>query len=163
MLLEEAYLKGEINAANFYEKGRPKPAWLRARWIAPGWSWVDPLKEVKASREAIAGNISSLADEVAGQGKDWEEILEQRQREEQKRKELGLPEMTSESKIPKDEEAEEAEQEEEIRQILKDAEEVTKRNESLSNELTKIGNNNSALKEELCGIKIRLSKVLIDG
>jgi lambda family phage portal protein len=163
MLLEEAYLKGELDAANFYEKGRPKSAWLRARWIAPGWSWVDPLKEVKASREAIAGNISSLADEAAGQGKDWEEILEQRQREEQKRKELGLPETTADAKAPKDEEAEEAEQEEEIRQILQDAEEVTKRNESLSNDLTKMGNDNSALKEELCGIKTRLEEVLTNG
>ncbi len=163
MLLEEAYLKGELDAAEFYEKGRPKSAWLRARWIAPGWSWVDPLKEVKASREAIAGNISSLADEVAGQGKDWEEILEQRAREEQKRKELGLPELTADSKTPKDEGDEEAKQEEEIRQILEDAEEVTKRNENLSSELTKIGNDNTVLKEELCGIKTRLEKVLIDG
>jgi len=163
MLLEEAYLKGELDAAEFYEKGKPKSAWLRARWIAPGWSWVDPLKEVKASREAITGNISSLADEVAGQGKDWEEILEQRAREEQKRKELGLPELTADSKTPKDEEDEEAKQEEEIRQILEDAEEVTKRNENLSNELAKTGNDNSALKEELCGIKTRLEKVLIDG
>lgn len=163
MLLEEAYLKGEIDARNFYEKGRPKSAWVRARWIAPGWSWVDPLKEVKASREAIAGNISSLADEVAGQGKDWEEILEQRQREEQKRKELGLPEMTADTKTPKDEEAEEAEQEEEIRQILQAAEEVTKQNEKLSNELTKAGNDNSALKKELTDIKTRLDEVLIHG
>lgn len=163
MLLEEAYLRGEIDAENFYEKGRPLPAWVRARWIAPGWSWVDPLKEVKASREAIAGNISSLADEVAGQGKDWEEILEQRQREEQKRKELGLPEMSADSKTPKDEEAEEAEQEEEIRQILQAAEEVTKQNEKLSNELTKAGNDNSILKKELSGIKVRLDGVLVNG
>ena len=160
MLLEEAYLKGELDVENFYEN---RPGWVRARWIAPGWSWVDPLKEVKASREAIAGNISSLADEAAGQGKDWEEILEQRAREEQKRKELGLPELTADSKTPKDEEDEETKQEEEIRQILEDAEEVTKRNENLSSELAKIGNDNSALKEELCGIKTRLEKVLIDG
>ncbi|MDD5108307.1 MAG: phage portal protein [Candidatus Omnitrophica bacterium] len=163
MLLEEAYLKGELEAAEFYEKGRPRSAWLRARWIAPGWSWVDPLKEVKASREAITGNISSLADEAAGQGKDWEEILEQRAREEQKRKELGLPETTADSKIPKDGGTEEAQQEEEIRQILEDAGEVTKRNENLSSELAKIGNDNSALKEELCGIKNKLSEVLANG
>lgn len=166
MLLEEAYLKGEIDADIFYEKGKPVPAWVRARWIAPGWSWVDPLKEVKASREAIAGNISSLADEAAGQGKDWEEILEQRAREEQKRKELDLPEMTANSKTPKDEEEEKKEemkQEEEIREILKDAEEVTRKNEKLSGELAKMGNDNSVLKKELAGIKTKLEKVLIDG
>ncbi len=163
MLLEEAYLKGEIDVGNFYEKGKPLPAWLRARWIAPGWSWVDPLKEVKASREAIAGNISSLADEVAGQGKDWEEILEQRAREEQKRKELDLPEMAAGSKTPKDEEDEETKQEEEIRQILEDAEEVSERNEKLSGEIAKMGNDNGILKKELSDIKTRLEKVLVNG
>ncbi len=166
MLLEEAYLKGEINTAEFYEKGRPKAAWLRARWIAPGWSWVDPLKEVKASREAIAGNISSLADEAAGQGKDWEEILEQRAREEQKRKELGLPETATNSKTPAEEEEEKKEemrQEEEVGEILKDAEEVSMENEKLSGELAKMGNDNSALKKELFGIKTKLEKVLING
>jgi lambda family phage portal protein len=162
MLLEEAYLNGELDAADFYQEGRPKPAWLRARWIAPGWSWVDPLKEVKASREAVAGNISSLADEVASQGKDWEEILEQRAREEQKRKELGLPETTADSKTPKDK-GEEAEQEEEIRQILKEAEEVTRQNEELSSELAKMDTDNRVLKEELCGIKNKLSEVLVNG
>ena len=163
MLLEEAYLKDEIGVRNFYENGKPIPAWFRARWISPGWSWVDPLKEVKASREAIAGNISSLADEVAGQGKDWEEILEQRAREEQKRKELDLPEMAAGSKTPKDEEDEETKQEEEIRQILETAEEVSEKNEKLSSELARMGNDNSILKKELVNIKTKLEKVLIDG
>jgi lambda family phage portal protein len=166
MILEEAYLKGEIDVDNFYDNGKPMSSWVRARWIAPGWSWVDPLKEVKASREAIAGNISSLADEAAGQGKDWEEILEQRAREEQKRKELNLPATSADSKTPKDEEEEkneEMKQEEEIRQILQDAEEAARKNEQLSGELVKMGNDNSVLKSELAGIKTRLEKVLIDG
>jgi len=162
MLLEEAYLRGELEAKEFYFEGRPKSSWLRARWIAPGWSWVDPLKEVKASREAIVGNISSLADEAAGQGKDWEEILEQRAREEQKRKELGLPETAADSKIPKDEEAEEAE-EEEVRQVLQEAEKVTRKNVELNSELAKIGKDNTALKEELAGVKNKLSEVLVNG
>ena len=132
---------------NFYEKGKPKPAWLRARWISPGWSWWIRLKRLRLSREAIAGNISSLADEAAGQGKDWEEILEQRAREEQKRKELDLPEMAAGSKTPKDEEDEEVKQEEEIRQILEDAEEVSERNEKLSGEIAKMGNDNGILKK----------------
>ncbi|MFA5104823.1 MAG: phage portal protein [Candidatus Margulisiibacteriota bacterium] len=163
MLLEEAYLRGELKANNFYDK---RLDWVRARWIAPGWSWVDPLKEVKASKEAITGNISSLADEAAGQGKDWEEILEQRAREEQKRKELGLPETAVNSKNSSDEEEEKkegAKQEEEIREILKDAEEVVRKNEQLSSELVKMGNDNSNLKNELAGIKTRLEKVLVDG
>ena len=127
---------------------------------------MDPLKEVKASKEAIAGNISSLADEAAGQGKDWEEILEQRAREEQKRKELDLPETTTKSKTPAEEEEEKKEemrQEEDVREILKDAEEVARKNEKLSGELVKAGNDNGILKKELANIKTKLEKVLIDG
>ena len=87
MVLEEAYLKGELPVNNFYEK---RLDWTRARWITPGWAWVDPLKEVKASKEAVASNLSTLADELASQGKDVDEVLEQRAREEKKRKSLGL-------------------------------------------------------------------------
>lgn len=156
MVLEEAYLKGELKANSFYEK---RLDWTRARWIAPGWSWVDPLKEVKASNEAIAGNISSLADEAAGQGKDWEEIMEQRAREEQKRKELDLPQTSGDSKIPSEDEEEKDEnkkQSEDVRQILRNAEEIANRNEQLSSD-------NTVLRQELSNIKNRLQKVLIDG
>ena len=57
---------------------------------------------------AIASNISSLADEVAGQGKDWEETLEQRAREEKKREDLGLPKIS----VGKDKDSEKEEKEE---------------------------------------------------
>lgn len=87
MLLEEAYLVGDLPASSFYDN---RSDWTRANWISPGWGWVDPTKEVEASRSSIEGNLSTLADEAAVQGKDWEETLEQRAREEKKIKELGL-------------------------------------------------------------------------
>ena len=89
MVLEEAYLRGELGIHGFYGQ---RLDWVRARWIAPGWPWVDPVKEVKAARNAVESNLSSLADEAAAHGKDWEEVMEQRARERQKREELGLPE-----------------------------------------------------------------------
>ena len=85
MLQEEAFLKNQLPAKSFYEK---KSDWCRARWIAPGWQWVDPVKEAKSSEMAIDIGISTLADEAASQGKDWEEVLEQRAREAVKVKEL---------------------------------------------------------------------------
>jgi lambda family phage portal protein len=85
MLQEEAFLKNQLPAGSFYEK---KSDWCRARWIAPGWQWVDLVKEAKSSEMAIDIGISSLADEAASQGKDWEEVLEQRAREAVKVKEL---------------------------------------------------------------------------
>jgi lambda family phage portal protein len=87
MLLEEAYLVGELPIVNFYEN---RLDIVRAKWISPGWGWVDPTKEVQAARDSIDGNLSTLADEAAALGKDWEEVLEQRAREQKKLKDLGL-------------------------------------------------------------------------
>ena len=85
MLLEEAWLKGELPARNFYEN---KYEWLRARWIAPGWQWVDPYKEAEAAKLTMDMGLSSLSDEAAAQGRDFEEILGQKVRELVKIKEL---------------------------------------------------------------------------
>jgi len=85
MLLEEAYLINELPAENFYDN---RLDWTRARWISPGWSYIDPLKEAKATKEALDSGISSLADEASAQGRDWEEIIEQKVREAIKIKDL---------------------------------------------------------------------------
>lgn len=87
MLLEEAYLLNELPQVDFYES---RLDWVRARWISPGWGWVDPTKEVEASRSSIDGNLSTLSDEAASLGRDWEEVLDQRAREKAKMEELGL-------------------------------------------------------------------------
>lgn len=95
LLLEEAWLRGDFNVVDFYGL---EEALVRARWIAPGWKWVDPTKEAQASQMAIDMGISTLADEAATQGRDWEEVLEQRAREISRARELGVPlgsEMTS--------------------------------------------------------------------
>lgn len=84
-LLEEAYLKGELSILDFYSN---RAAYVRSRWIAPGWQWVDPQNEVKAAVDGINNNISTLAEETATQGQDWEDTLEQRAREQKKIKEL---------------------------------------------------------------------------
>lgn len=88
MVLEEAYLENELSVSNFYDK---KFDITRAHWITPGWEWVDPLKEAKAAETALKINMTSLAAEQAAQGRDWEETMEQRSREEKKRTALELP------------------------------------------------------------------------
>jgi lambda family phage portal protein len=84
-LLEEAYLMGELPILDFYQN---REAYVRSRWIAPGWQWVDPQNEVQAAVEGVNNNISTLAEETATQGQDWEDTLEQRARELKKIKEL---------------------------------------------------------------------------
>ncbi len=78
LVLEEAYLRGDFDAPGFYEN---KIEYCRAMWIGGGWGWVDPVKEVEASRKAIDYGLSTLAEEAAAQGRDWEEVLDQRRRE----------------------------------------------------------------------------------
>ena len=105
MVLEEAYLKGELKADTFYEK---KEYWTGASWIAPGWEWVDPLKEAQAAEVGLKNGIITYSDLYASEGKDWEESLEQRKREQTKIKELGLEEVISNDSKPKDKTKEEA-------------------------------------------------------
>lgn len=85
--LEEAVQRGEVDAPDFYEN---RAAYARAKWIGPGRGWIDPLKEAQASRERMATSQSTLEDECAAQGEDWEEVLEQRARERARALSLGL-------------------------------------------------------------------------
>lgn len=64
--------------------------WSNHVWNPPGWEWVDPAKEQKASAEAISTNLSTLEDEHGKRGKDWKDVLTQRKREKDMITELGL-------------------------------------------------------------------------
>ncbi len=92
LVLEEAYLRGMWPARNFYAF---QEEYCRAQWIGGGWGWVDPVKEVVSSKLAIDYGLSTLAEECAAQGRDWEEVALQKKREQEKFKELGLPETTN--------------------------------------------------------------------
>jgi len=92
MLIEEAWLKGEIPFVDFDQS---RMELTKTRWIPPGWAWVDPLKEAQASAAAIDLGVSTLAEEAASQGRDWEELLEQRSIEKRK-----IQEMEAEFGIP---------------------------------------------------------------
>lgn len=50
-------------------------------WMPRGWSWIDPSKDVNASIAAITNGLSTLGRELASQGLDFEEIVEDRRRE----------------------------------------------------------------------------------
>jgi lambda family phage portal protein len=104
-ILEEAYLTRQLEAATFLEK---KEYWVQSSWIAPGWEWVDPLKEAQAAEVGLKNGIITYSDLYASEGKDWEESLEQRKREQDKIKELGLEEVINNDSKPKDKTKEEA-------------------------------------------------------
>lgn len=97
-LMEEAWLREDLPAVDLF--GEQREDWLRASWIAPGWGWVDPVKEVNSSTLAIEGGLSTLADECAAQGRDWEEVMTQQKREQDRRKELGLEVLQPTASVP---------------------------------------------------------------
>lgn len=95
LVMEEAFLRGNFEATDFYNL---RHEWCRAQWIGGGWGWVDPVKEIEASQKAIDFGLSTMAEEAAAQGRDWEEILEQRKREQDKIAEIDVEILNSVSK-----------------------------------------------------------------
>lgn len=88
--LEEAVSKGEVDAPDFYEL---RDAYCGCKWIGPGRGWIDPLKEAQAAEKRLQ-TTSTLEDECAEQGRDWEDVVDQRVRERsylrEREKEAGL-------------------------------------------------------------------------
>lgn len=79
--------KGLVDAPDFYAN---RYAYTRCKWIGPGRGWVDPVKEAQACQLRMEIGLSTLENECASQGLDWEEVVEQRVREKNKLKEMGL-------------------------------------------------------------------------
>jgi len=85
--LEEAIDLGRIEAPGFYDN---RYAYAKCRWIFSGRGWVDPVKEAKAATIRMENNLSTLEQECAEQGLDWEEVLEQKAHEENRAEGLGI-------------------------------------------------------------------------
>lgn len=82
-----------VEAPNFYQH---LDAYCNASWTGPGRGLIDPPKETKASIDRLQSGLSSLQDEAAEQGKDYQDVMDQRAREIRaafdKAEQLGLPE-----------------------------------------------------------------------
>jgi len=92
------------------------PAGLIAEWPHQ-WFWdghehVDPAKEANAQATRLANHTATLADEYARRGLDWETQLEQRAKEMNRMRELGLP-IAQSAPVPSEDDEPEHEEEEE--------------------------------------------------
>jgi lambda family phage portal protein len=58
-----------------------RDAYTRARWQGPGRGWVDPVAEKQGAVIGMDAALSTLEEECAAQGLDFEEVLEQRRYE----------------------------------------------------------------------------------
>jgi lambda family phage portal protein len=85
--LEEAVNAGKVEAPDFYEN---KYAYCRARFIFGGRGWVDPVKDATASKIRRESGVSTLEQECAEQGLDYEEVLDQLAIEQEMMRSRGL-------------------------------------------------------------------------
>lgn len=85
--VEACVLGGLIDLPDYWQDPEK---YHKCYWIAPGWTWIDPLKDVKASREELAAGLNTLQEICAERGLDWQEVIEQRAREQEYMEELGL-------------------------------------------------------------------------
>lgn len=79
LVIREAILRGMM--PRIPQLRRRLPALLRARWVPPAWGWVDPVKEITASLDAVDGGLSTLSEEAARNGNDWFDTARARARE----------------------------------------------------------------------------------
>ena len=99
--LLEAWLNEAILVSDFL------PLWMRTagvpehQWFWDGHEHVDPAKEATAQETRLRNHTTTLADEYARRGLDWETQLRQRAKEKALMKELGLTEAEA---LPKPEE-----------------------------------------------------------
>jgi lambda family phage portal protein len=74
-------------APEFWEA---RSSYARCKWIGPGRGWIDPVAEKQGAVLGMDAGLSTLEEECAEQGVDWEEVLDQRAKEVSRFKELGL-------------------------------------------------------------------------
>lgn len=74
---------------------------LSHQWFWDGHEHVDPAKEANSQKIRLANHTTTLANEYARQGRDWEAELKQRAKELALMRELGLP-ADSENVSPSD-------------------------------------------------------------
>lgn len=83
-VMRDARRRNEISSVKDDDLGR-------VRWVGDARPWVDPQADAAATEIRLKLGLTTLRDEAARLGEDWEELLEQQALESKKREELGLP------------------------------------------------------------------------
>lgn len=69
--MDQSVLAGRLTLPGYTRRKRDFRA---VKWIAQGWQWVDPLKEIKAQKEAIRAGLLSRAQAISAGGFDAEDV-----------------------------------------------------------------------------------------
>jgi lambda family phage portal protein len=76
--LDLASMSGALTLPNYGSNPR---FYQKIRWCCRGWAWVDPQKDVAATKEEIKAGLSTATAAIAEQGKDIQDVLKERRRE----------------------------------------------------------------------------------
>lgn len=76
--LEMAVLSGVLNLPGYFSNPEQYAA---VTWQPRGWEWVDPLKDVMASKLSVRAGFDTISGVVSAKGGDVEEIFKTRRRE----------------------------------------------------------------------------------
>ena len=72
--------------------------YIKPVWITPAREWVDPLKDIKAIQTELELGLTTLSEVLGKKGKDLEEVLIQRQKEQELLNKYNLNSTTNEGK-----------------------------------------------------------------
>jgi lambda family phage portal protein len=89
-------LDGKLPIKDFFNN---KQKYLRHKFITSGWDWIDPKKEADANETALSSGQTTLAEVTANKGGDWKDNLEQRAKELNYAKQLGIDLQGGEKKV----------------------------------------------------------------
>lgn len=76
--LDMAWASGTLNLTNYPNQ---EDMYKSVRFVPRGWSWVDPVKEVNAYKDAVRSGFMTVSDVVAQSGQDYDELIAARRRE----------------------------------------------------------------------------------
>ena len=83
MVIEEAWLAGLLKlpsgAPDFYDAPQ---LYTQAIWIGPSRGYVDPVKEIAATVTALENRLMTYSEALAERGRDFEEVMVEREEEE---------------------------------------------------------------------------------
>lgn len=88
--IEAAVAEGSLAGIDARDLVEDYDGYTRHGWQPPGWEWVDPEKEAKASQVALETQLTTLSDELGQRGRDLRDTLEQLAKEKELKTNLGL-------------------------------------------------------------------------
>jgi lambda family phage portal protein len=95
--LQAAVLSGKLKSVSPFEYALNPRKFEAARFKTRGWSWIDPKSEISSFIDAVNAGFTTVSDVVAknSDGRDIEDVLEERERELEMMKEKKLVFTTS--------------------------------------------------------------------